>query len=44
VLIRLISIPERLLPVDGRGVGIWISLAAALAVIAAGLLRAAEEL
>ena len=44
VLVRLISIPERLLPVDGRGIGIWISLAAALAVIAAGLLRAAEEL
>jgi hypothetical protein len=44
VLIRLISIPERLLPVDGRGIGIWVSLAAALAVIAAGLLRAAEEL
>lgn len=44
VLIRLISVPERLLPVDGRGIGIWISLAGALAVIAAGLLRAAEEL
>ena len=44
VLVRLISIPERLLPVDGRGIGIWISLGAALAVIAAGLLRAAEEL
>ena len=44
VLIRLIDIPERFLPADGRGVGIWISLAAALAVIGAGLLRAAEEL
>jgi hypothetical protein len=44
VLIRLFSIPERLLPVDGRGIGIWISLLAALAVIVAGLLRAAEEL
>ena len=44
VLVRLLSVPERLLPVDGRGIGIWISLAAALAVIAAGLLRAAEEL
>jgi hypothetical protein len=44
VLIRLLSIPERLLPVDGRGIGIWISLLAALAVIVAGLLRAAEEL
>lgn len=44
VLIRLISVPERLLPADGRGIGIWISLVAALAVLAAGLLRAAEEL
>jgi hypothetical protein len=40
----LISIPERFLPVDGRGIGIWISLLAALAVIAAGLLQASEEL
>lgn len=44
VLIRIISIPEELLPVDGRGIGIWISLAAAVAVIVAGLLRAVEEL
>ena len=44
VLIRLISIPEQFLPADGRGVGIWISLLAALGVIAGGLLRAAEEL
>jgi len=44
VLIRIISIPERFLPADGRGVGIWISLLAALGVIAAGLLEAAEEL
>jgi hypothetical protein len=44
VLIRLISIPERFLPADGRGVGIWISLLAALGVIVAGLLEAAEEL
>jgi hypothetical protein len=44
VLIRLISIPERFLPADGRGIGIWISLLAALAVIVAGLLEAAEEL
>jgi len=28
----------------GRGIGIWISLLAALAVIVAGLLRASEEL
>jgi hypothetical protein len=44
VLIRLISIPDSIPPPAGRGVGIWISLFAALAVIAAGLLRASEEL
>lgn len=44
VLIRLISIPDRFLPLTGRGIGIWISLLAALAVIVAGLLRAGEEL
>ena len=44
VLIRVITIPEELLPADGRGIGIWISLAASLAVIAAGLLEASEEL
>jgi hypothetical protein len=44
VLIRLISIPEQFLPADGRGIGIWISLLAAVGVIVAGLLEAAEEL
>ncbi len=44
VLIRIISVPESFIPADGRGVGIWISLAAAVAVIAAGLLQAADEL
>jgi hypothetical protein len=44
VLIRLISIPDRFLPASGRGIGIWISLLAALAVIVAGLVRASEEL
>ena len=44
VLIRVINIPESVLPADGRGIGLWISLVAALAVIAGGLLRAAEEL
>jgi hypothetical protein len=44
VLIRAISIPEEFLPADGRGVGLWITLAAALAVIAAGLLEASEDL
>jgi hypothetical protein len=44
VLIRLISIPDTFLPASGRGVGIYISLLASLAVIVAGLVRAAEEL
>ena len=44
VLIRLISIPDEFLPASGRGIGIWIALVAALAVIVAGLLRASEEL
>ena len=44
VLIRVISIPDSVLPADGRGIGLWISLIAALGVIAGGLLRAAEEL
>ncbi len=44
VLLRLISIPDSVLPADGRGIGIWISLIAALGVIAGGLLRAAEDL
>ncbi|HKD33719.1 MAG TPA: hypothetical protein VKB73_09645 [Gaiellaceae bacterium] len=44
VLIRLISIPDSIPPPAGRGIGIWISLFSSLAVIAAGLLRASEEL
>ena len=44
VLIRLISIPDTFLPASGRGIGIWISLVAAIAVILAGLVRASEEL
>jgi len=44
VLIRLISIPDSVLPADGRGIGLWISVVAALGVIVGGLLRAAEEL
>jgi hypothetical protein len=43
VLIRLISIPDRFFPYD-RGIGIWISLLAAILVIVAGLLRATDEL
>jgi len=44
VLIRIISIPDFVLPASGRGIGIWISLLAALAVILGGVLTAAEEL
>lgn len=42
VLVRLISIPDDFAPA-GRSIGIWISLLAALLLIAAGLLRSAEE-
>jgi hypothetical protein len=42
VLIRIISIPDDFAPA-GRSIGIWISLLAALLLIAAGLLRSAEE-
>jgi hypothetical protein len=44
VLIRLISIPDAVLPADGRGIGIYISLLAALGVVLGGLLQAAEDL
>src|ERR671918_421152 len=44
VLIRLISVPDEFFPYTGRGIGIWISLLSGLAVIAAGLLEASEEL
>jgi hypothetical protein len=44
VLIRIIDIPEDFEFGAGRGIGIWISLLAALGTIAAGLLQAAEEL
>ena len=43
VLIRTISKPDVFF-FAGRGVGIWISLIAAIAVIVAGLLQASEEL
>jgi hypothetical protein len=44
VLIRLISVPDEFFGWRGRGIGIFISLIASLIVIAAGLLRAGEEL
>jgi hypothetical protein len=43
VLVRTISIPDEFF-FAGRGIGLWISLAASLALIAAGLLQASEEL
>src|SRR5262245_2697689 len=43
VLIRVISIPDEFF-FAGRGIGIWVALAAALGAIVAGLLLAAEEL
>ena len=43
VLVRVISVPDDFFFAN-RGVGIWISLAAAIAVIVAGLLQASEEL
>jgi len=42
VVIRVISIPDDFSPA-GRSIGIWISLLAGLLLIAAGLLRSAEE-
>ena len=43
VLVRTISIPDEFF-FAGRGIGLWVSLAASLALIAAGLLQASEEL
>jgi hypothetical protein len=43
VLIRVISIPDDFF-FAGRGIGIWIGLAAAISVVVAGLLQASEEL
>ena len=44
VLVRLISIPDSIPDTASRGIGIWIALIAALAVIVGGLVQAAEEL
>lgn len=43
VLIRLIDIPDDFEPAAGRSVGLWISLAAAVLLIVAGLLQSADE-
>jgi len=44
VLIRVISVPDQFFPYDGRGIGIWLALIAAVGLIVGGLLRAGEEL
>ncbi len=43
VLVRVISVPDDFF-FASRGVGLWISLAAALTVIVGGLLQASEEM
>ena len=43
VLVRVISVPDDFF-FAGRGIGLWISLVAAIGVIVAGLLQASEEL
>ena len=43
VLVRLIDIPETFQPAVGRGIGIWLSLLAALLLIVAGLLKSGED-
>jgi hypothetical protein len=44
VIIRIVSIPDAVLPANSRGIGIWIALIAALCVILGSILRATEEL
>jgi len=44
VLIRLISVPDVYFPAATRGIGLYVALLAALGILAAGLLRTAEEL
>jgi hypothetical protein len=43
VLVRAISIPDEFF-FAGRGVGLWVSLVASVALIGAGLLQASEDL
>lgn len=44
VLIRLISVPDVYFATTGRGIGLYISLLAALGLLGSGLLRTAEDL
>ena len=43
VLVRLIDLPDDYAPI-GRAIGLWISLVAALLLVAAGLLKSADEI
>jgi hypothetical protein len=43
VLIRVLNVPDAVLPADSRGIGIWISLLASLGIVAGGLLVATED-
>jgi len=42
-LFRVTAAPETFQPMVGRGIGIWLSLLAALLLIVAGLLKSAEN-
>lgn len=44
VLIRLISVPDVYFASTGRGIGLYLSLLAALGLLGAGMLRTAEDL
>ncbi len=44
VLVRVASIPDTYFAVAARGIGVWVALLAAFGLVAAGLLRTAEEL
>jgi hypothetical protein len=43
VLVRVASIPNVYFPTTGRGIGLWVALFAAFALVAAGLLRFQAE-
>ncbi len=43
-IVRLVTIPEDLLPAHSRGIGLYVTLVAGLLAIAAGIVRASEEL
>lgn len=43
ILVRVIDVPDRFAG-TGRGIGLWISLAAAVLLVVAGLVKAGEEL